>query len=96
MSTTSLKDRFLKTLTSSIHLLTALFKNTINLFSKRDLVIIAFFTILGMGGVFAAGRVVLTPAESQGAGYAAVTSCDPNVTINKDVVFDLSLNRYVI
>jgi hypothetical protein len=96
MSTTSLKDRFFKTLTRSIHLLTALFKNTINLFSKRDLVIIAFFTILGMGGVFAAGRVVLTPAESQGAGYAAVTSCDPNVTINKDVVFDLTLNRYVI
>jgi hypothetical protein len=67
-----------------------------NLFSKRDFAIITFFTILGIGGVFAAGRVTLTPAESQGAGYAAVTSCDPDVTINKDIAFDLTLNRYVI
>jgi hypothetical protein len=72
------------------------FRNTINLFSKRDFAIIAFFTILGIGGVLAAGRIALTQAESQGAGYAAVTSCDPEVTINKDIAFDLTLNRYVI
>ena len=71
-------------------------KQTINLFSKRDLVIIAFFTLLGIGGVFAAGLVTLTPTESQGAGYSAVTSCDPEVTINKDVTFDLTVNRYVL
>ena len=71
-------------------------KEIINLLSKRDFVIIAFFTILGMGGVFAAGLVTLTPSESQGAGYSAVTACDEQVTINKDVLFDPTLKRYVI
>ena len=56
-------------------------KEIINLLSKRDSVIIAFFTILGMGGVFAAGLVTLTQSESQGAGYSAATVCDENVTI---------------
>jgi hypothetical protein len=56
-------------------------KEIINLLSKRDFVIIAFFTILGMGGVFAAGLVTLTPSESQGAGYLRATACDENVTI---------------
>jgi hypothetical protein len=67
-----------------------------NLFSNRDFIVITFFTILGMGGVFAAGLVTLTPTESQGAGYAAATACDEQVTINKDVVFDSTLKRYVI
>jgi hypothetical protein len=49
-----------------------------------------------MGGVFAAGLVTLTPTESQGAGYAAATACDEQITINKDVVFDSTLKRYVI
>ena len=96
MDTTSLKERSLKTLTRVKHVITLFFKSTINLFSKRDLVIIAFFTILGIGGVFAAGRVVLTQTDSQGAGYSAVTACDPNVTINKDITFDSTLSRYVI
>ena len=96
MSTTSLKDKSLKTLTRALSMISLFFKNTINLFSKRDFVIIAFFTILGIGGVFAAGRITLSAAEAQGAGYAAVTSCDPDVTINKDIAFDLTLNRYVI
>ena len=56
-------------------------KEIINLLSKRDFVIITFFTILGMGGVFAAGLVTLTQSESQGAGYSAATVCDENVTI---------------
>jgi len=96
MNTTSLKERSLKTLTRVKHVITLFLENTINLFSKRDLVIIAFFTILGIGGVFAAGRVVLTQTDSQGAGYSAVTACDPNVTINKDITFDSTLSRYVI
>jgi hypothetical protein len=96
MDTTSLKEKSIKTLTRAIHAITFFLKNTVYLFSKRDFAIIAFFTILGIGGVFAAGRVVLTPTESQGAGYSAVTACDPNVTINKDITFDLTLSRYVI
>ena len=34
--------------------------NTIELFSRRDLVIIIFFTIIGLGGVFAATLVTVT------------------------------------
>ena len=56
-------------------------KEIINLLSKRDFIVIAFFTILGMGGIFAAGLVTLTPSESQGAGYSAATVCDENMTI---------------
>lgn len=66
------------------------------LFRKRDLAIIAFFTFLGIGGVFAAGAITLIQTNSQGAGYSAVLSCDPAVTINKDIAFDLTLNRYVV
>ncbi|MBJ7286937.1 MAG: LamG domain-containing protein [Candidatus Nanopelagicus sp.] len=56
-------------------------KELINLLSKRDLVIIIFFTILGLGGVFAATLVTVTAPDSQGAGYLAATTCDENVTI---------------
>ena len=56
-------------------------KEIINLLSKRDFVIIAFFTILGLGGVFAAGLVTVTAPNSQGAGYLRATACDENVTI---------------
>jgi len=56
-------------------------KEIFNLLSKRDFVIIAFFTILGMGGVFAAGLVTVTAPNSQGAGYLRATACDENVTI---------------
>ncbi len=56
-------------------------KEIINLLSKRDLVIIIFFTILGLGGVFAATLITITAPDSQGAGYLAATTCDENVTI---------------
>jgi len=56
-------------------------KEIINLLSKRDLVIIIFFTILGLGGVFAATLITITTPDSQGAGYLAATTCDENVTI---------------
>ncbi len=56
-------------------------KELINLLSKRDLVIIIFFTILGLGGVFAATLITITAPDSQGAGYLAATTCDENVTV---------------
>jgi hypothetical protein len=66
------------------------------LFSKRDLVIIIFFTILGLGGVFAATRITVTTPDSQGAGYLAATGCDEEVTINKDVVFNETTKRFEV
>ena len=55
--------------------------NTIDLFSKRDFVIIAFFTLLGAGGVFAAAFITVSTTDSQGAGYVVTTACDENVTV---------------
>ena len=55
--------------------------NTIDLFSKRDFVIIAFFTLLGAGGVFAAGLITVSAPDAQGAGYVVTTVCDENVTV---------------
>jgi len=96
MSFTSLKNKSLKSLARGLSAVSLLVKNTLKLFSKRDFVVVSFFTILGMGGVFAAGLVTLTQSESQGAGYSAVTACDEQVTINKDVLFDATLKRYVV
>ena len=96
MGKSSPKDKSFKTFTKGLNFLPLLFKKTIKLFRKRDLVIIAFFTILGIGGVFATGLITLTPTDSQGAGYTAVTSCDEAVSINKNVTFDLTLQRYVV
>ena len=71
--------------------------NTIELFSRRDLVIIIFFTILGLGGVFAATLVTVTAPDSQGAGYLAATACDADgVTIDKSVVFNSTTKRYTV
>ena len=77
----SLPKRALKLIAHSFILLRAQSSTAINLFSKRDFIVITFFTILGMGGVFAAGLVTLTQSESQGAGYLRATACDENVTI---------------
>ena len=76
--------------------LAALRANTIELFSKRDLVIIIFFTIIGLGGVFAATLITVTAPDSQGAGYVAATSCDESITVNKDVVFNSSTKRFEV
>jgi hypothetical protein len=96
MGTSSPKDKSLKTLKRALILLPLFFKKSRKLLRKRDLVIIAFFTILGIGGVFAAGTITLTQTDTQGAGYTAVTSCDEAVSINKNVTFDLTLQRYVV
>ncbi len=77
----SLLKHALKLIARSFILLRAQSNKAINLFSKRDFIVITFFTILGLGGVFAAGLVTLTPSESQGAGYLRATACDENLTI---------------
>jgi hypothetical protein len=69
---------------------------TINLFSKRDVFIIGFFTLLGISGVFAAATVTISTPQAQGAGYVSATTCDPAITINKDVVFDTVSKNYVV
>jgi hypothetical protein len=73
-----------------------LIKSTFALFSKRDAIIIAIFTLLGIAGVFAAGLITVSAPDAQGAGYIAATNCDPAVTINKNVVFDTVSKRYVV
>ena len=92
----SLLKRALKLIARSFILLRAQSNKAINLFSKRDFIVITFFTLLGMGGVFAAGLVTLTQSESQGAGYLRATTCDPAITINKNVLFDPVSKRYVV
>ena len=76
------------------------FKNLLavffNLFSKRDFIVITFFTILGMGGVFAAGLVTLTPSESQGAGYLRATACDENLTIKALTASDTATGQLYV
>ena len=71
-------------------------KNTVGLFTKRDVLIIVFFTLLGIGGVFAAGLITVTAPEAQGAGYIAATTCDPSMSVNKNVVFDQTTKRYLV
>jgi len=76
--------------------LLSIIKSNLAIFSRRDAIIIAFFTLLGIGGVFAAGLVTLAAPQAQGAGYIAATTCDSSVTINKNVVFDTVSKRYVV
>jgi len=74
-----------------------LIKSTIAIFSKRDAIIIAFFTLVGIGGVFAAGLITINTPDTQGAGYIAATACDSDgVSVNKNVVFDSTTKRYLV
>jgi hypothetical protein len=77
-STSSLVKELFKKIQFLLRILKA---NTIELFSKRDFVIIAFFTLLGAGGVFAAGLITVSAPDAQGAGYVVTTVCDENVTV---------------
>lgn len=70
--------------------------NTIGIFSKRDFIVIAFFTLLGVGGVFASAFITVSSTNFQGAGYSAVISCDDAVTIDKNVVFNTDTRRYLV
>ena len=76
--------------------LAALRANTIELFSKRDLVIIIFFTILGLGGVFAATLVTVTASDSQGAGYVRATACDESVNISASSVLNNADGQFYV
>jgi hypothetical protein len=92
-----LRNKYTNKLIKKSHLtLIVLRVNTVELFSKRDAIIIGFFTLLGIAGVFAAGLITVSAPDAQGAGYVAATSCDENITINKEVVFDLPTKRYLV
>jgi hypothetical protein len=87
----------MKLIKNSFMVLLSIIKSNLAIFSRRDAIIIAFFTLLGIGGVFAAGLVTITAPEAQGAGYIATTACDSNgITVNKNVVFDSTTKRYLV
>jgi hypothetical protein len=87
----------MKLIKNSFMVLLSIIKSNLAIFSRRDAIIIAFFTLLGIGGVFAAGLVTLTVPQAQGAGYIATTACDSNgITVNKNVVFDSTTKRYLV
>ena len=70
--------------------------NTIDLFSKKDFLIIAFFTLLGAGGVFAATLITISTPDSQGAGYLRATACDENVTIRALTASDTATGQLYV
>ena len=77
-------------------ILSILKSNTIDLFSKKDLLIIAFFTLLGAGGVFAATLITISTPDSQGAAYVAATACDENVTIRALTASDTATGQLYV
>ena len=77
-------------------ILTTFKSNTIGLISKRDFVIIAFFTLLGAGGVFAAALITITASDSQGAAYVRATACDENVTIRAVTASDAATGQLYV
>ena len=70
--------------------------NTIGLFTKRDFLIIAFFTLLGAGGVFAATLITISTPDSQGAAYVAATACDENVTLRALTASDTATGQLYV
>ena len=76
--------------------LTVLRSFTIDLFSKKDLLIIAFFTLLGAGGVFAATLITISTPDSQGAAYTAATACDENVTVTALTASDAATGQLYV
>jgi hypothetical protein len=79
-----------------LSLLGALKSNTIDLFSKKDFLIIAFFTLLGAGGVFAATLITITTPDSQGAAYLRATACDENVTVTALTASDAATGQLYV
>ena len=76
--------------------LTVLRSFTIDLFSKKDFLIIAFFTLLGAGGVFAATLITISTPDSQGAAYTAATACDENVTVTALTASDAATGQLYV
>ena len=83
-------------LKKSLNPLALLGKEIINLLSKRDLVIIIFFTILGLGGAFAATLITITTPDSQGAGYIRATACDESVNISASSVLNNADGQFYV
>ena len=79
-----------------LSLLGALKSNTIDLFSKKDFLIIAFFTLLGAGGIFAATLITISTPDSQGAAYTAATACDENVTVTALTASDAATGQLYV
>jgi len=79
-----------------LSLLGVLKSNTIDLFSKKDFLIIAFFTLLGAGGIFAATLITITTPDSQGAAYTAATACDENVTVTALTASDAATGQLYV
>jgi len=79
-----------------LSLLGVLKSNTIDLFSKKDFLIIAFFTLLGAGGVFAATLITISTPDSQGAAYLAATACDENVTVTALTASDAATGQLYV
>ncbi len=67
-----------------------------NLLSKRDLVVIIFFAILGLGGAFAATLITITTPDSQGAGYIRATACDESVNISASSVLNNADGQFYV
>jgi photosystem II stability/assembly factor-like uncharacterized protein len=85
-----------KLLNKSGLILSTFKSNTIGLISKRDFVVIAFFTLLGAGGVFAAALITITDSNSQGAAYVRATACDENVTIRAITASDAATGQLYV
>jgi hypothetical protein len=92
----SLLKSALKLFTRSFTLLCALSNRTIKLFTKRDSIIIAFFTLLGIGGVFASSLINVTATEAQGAGYIRATACDESVNISASSVLNTGDGQFYV
>jgi len=72
--------------------------NTIKLLSKREFLIIALFVLIGAGGVVAASSIAINSGSpvSLGAGYAAATACDENVTIKALTAPDAATGQFYV
>ena len=68
------------------------------IFSKRKFLILAFLAFLGTGGVAAATSISVNSgsAISLGAGYAAATACDENVTLKAKTALDASTGQLYV
>ena len=83
-------------LKKSLNPLYLLGREITNLLSKRDLVVIIFFTILGLGGAFAATLITITTPDSQGAGYIRATACDESVNISASSVLNNADGQFYV
>lgn len=88
-----MKNSLLK---KSLNPLYLLGREITNLLTKRDLVVIIFFTILGLGGAFAATLIAITTPDSQGAGYIRATACDESVNISASSVLNNADGQFYV